>query len=51
MKFLETTFFEYVSSVKKNNLHKELLPIYKCFPEKMKDLSNLIFYELYRNKR
>ena len=44
MKFLETTFSEYVSSVKKNNLHKELLPIYKCFPDEMKDLSNLIFY-------
>ena len=44
MKFLETTFSEYVSSVKKNNLHKELLSTYKYFPEKMKDLNNLIFF-------
>ena len=44
MKFLETSFSDYISSINKENLHKELLSTYKYFPEKINDLSNLIFY-------
>ena len=44
MKFYETTFSEYINSVKKQNLHKELLPIHKFFPKDIWDLKNLIFF-------
>ena len=44
MKFYETTFSEYLHSVKKKNLHDELLKVYKYFPEKITNLNHLIFY-------
>jgi hypothetical protein len=44
MKFLETTFEEYVNSVAENNLHEELENIYKLLPNEIKFMPNLIFY-------
>jgi len=44
MKYYENTFFEYVNCAKKKNLHEELLELFSYFPDKVKDLNNLIFY-------
>ena len=44
MKYQETNFAEYINSAKKQNLHTDLAHIYKFFPNKLHDLSNLIFF-------
>ena len=44
MKFCETHFDEYIKSVEKYNIHKELLPIYDKFPKSIHDFENLIIY-------
>jgi len=44
MKFLETHFEEYITTVQKTNLHPKLDKYYKHFPDTIDKLSNLIFY-------
>jgi Cdc6-like AAA superfamily ATPase len=44
MKYYETTFDEYISSIEKYNLHPELKCIYDLFPQKISDLENIIIY-------
>ena len=45
MKFYETTNDEYIFSVNKCNLHRELLPLYdNCFPKSIKQFENIIVY-------
>jgi len=44
MKYLETHFEDYVSSVKRENLHASLHKTYNYFPDNIKDFQNLIFY-------
>jgi hypothetical protein len=44
MKYYETSFHDYINSCKKQNLHKNLLSIYKHFPDKINDLTNIILY-------
>ena len=44
MKFQETHFEEYISSVNKINLHPKLEKVYSHFPSSINKLGNLIFY-------
>jgi hypothetical protein len=44
MKFYETHFEDYISSVEKYNLHPEIARHYNRFPKKIGDLENMIFY-------
>ena len=44
MKFLETTFEEYVNSCKNENLHSDLKKIFDKYPENIEDINNMIFY-------
>ena len=44
MKFYESHFDEYIKSVEKYNIHKELVPIYNKFPKSIHDFENLIIY-------
>jgi len=44
MKYYETHYEEYVSSVNKINLHPEILPIIKALPNEIDKLTNIIFY-------
>jgi hypothetical protein len=44
MKYYETHYEEYVSSVNKMNLHPEILPIIKTLPIEIDKLTNIIFY-------
>ena len=44
MKYLESSFVDYVNSVEKYNLHPELSKVFALFPEKMNNLPNIIFY-------
>jgi len=44
MKYYETHYEEYVSSVNKMNLHPEILPIIKKLPNEINKLTNIIFY-------
>lgn len=44
MKYYETHYEEYVSSVNKMNLHPEILPIIKTLPNEIDKLTNIIFY-------
>ena len=44
MKYLESSFVEYVNSVEKYNLHPELSKDFALFPENMKKMPNIIFY-------
>lgn len=45
MKFYETNTDEYISSVEKYNLHRELLDVYHYgFPKKLRDFENIIVY-------
>jgi len=44
MKYYETHYEEYVSSVNKMNLHPEILPIVKTLPNEIDKLTNIIFY-------
>ena len=44
MKYYETHFEEYISSVEKYNLHPELIPTINSFPVKINKLENLIIY-------
>lgn len=44
MKFYESHYEEYISSVERYNIHPELLPIYSRFPKRLGQLENLIIY-------
>ena len=44
MKYYETHYEEYIQSVKKHNIHPELLPIYSKMPSSIFDFENLIVY-------
>jgi hypothetical protein len=44
MKFYETHYEEYLNSIKKNNLHPELVPFVERLPEKSTQMGNLIVY-------
>jgi hypothetical protein len=44
MKYYETHFDDYLSSVKKYNLHPELDPFLLSLPDKIEDLKNTIIY-------
>ena len=44
MKFLDTSYEDYINSVNGCNLHPNLQKIYDKFPENIKDLRNLIIY-------
>jgi len=44
MKFYETHFEEYISTVNKSNLHPKLEKIYDRFPKTIQEFKNLIFY-------
>ena len=44
MKFLETSFVDYITSVKKYNIHKKMEPFFQSLTKEIKDLDNLIFY-------
>jgi hypothetical protein len=44
MKFQETHFEEYISSLNKLNLHPKLEKVYSHFPSSINKLGNLIFY-------
>jgi hypothetical protein len=44
MKFLETTFEDYVNSCKNENLHGDLKKMFDKYPENIEDINNMIFY-------
>ena len=44
MKYYESHYEEYISSMEKYNLHPELLPIYDLLPKRISHLENLIVY-------
>ena len=44
MKYYETTFEDYISTVSQKNYHKELIPIFDKLPDKIDRLQNIIFY-------
>lgn len=44
MKYYETNFEEYIYSVEKQNIHKELIPLIKRFPEQIENFDNMIVY-------
>lgn len=44
MKFYETNFEDYIYSVEKQNIHKELIPIIGQFPKQIEQFDNMIVY-------
>jgi len=44
MKYYESHYEEYISSIEKYNLHPELMPIYDLLPKRINQLENLIIY-------
>jgi hypothetical protein len=44
MKFYETHYEEYLNSVKRTNIHSELVPFVERLPEKSSQMGNLIVY-------
>jgi len=44
MKFYETHFDEYITEVKKENLHPKMEKVYGTFPKNISQLTNIIFY-------
>jgi hypothetical protein len=44
MKYYETNYDEYISSVEKYNLHPEMKTIYENFPKDINNLKNMIIY-------
>ena len=44
MKFLETTFEEYINESKKENLHPDLKKNFDLYPSNISDTNNMIFY-------
>ena len=44
MKYYETNFEEYIYSVEKQNIHKELIPLIKRFPQTIENFDNMIVY-------
>jgi len=44
MKYYETTYEEYIESVKKYNLHPELSPFMENLPKRLSDIGNMIVY-------
>lgn len=44
MKYLETSFVDYINAVKKKNFHKNMEPFFESMTNNISELSNLIFY-------
>jgi len=44
MKYYESHFDEYITSIEKYNIHTELLSIYNRLPSKIENIENIIFY-------
>ena len=44
IKFYDSHFEEYVSSIEKYNLHPELTPVFSQFPKHISKLSNMIIF-------
>jgi hypothetical protein len=44
MKFYETHYEDYISSIDRINIHPELTEVFNTFPKKIYNLKNLIFY-------
>lgn len=44
MKYYETNFEEYIYSVEKQNIHKELIPLINRFPQQIENFDNMIVY-------
>lgn len=44
MKYYESSFEEYISSVEKYNLHPELAPVFQKFPKNIHHIENMIIY-------
>ena len=44
MKYLETSFVDYINAVKKKNFHKNMVPFFESMTNNISELSNLIFY-------
>jgi len=44
MKYFESSFDDYISSVKKYNIHKKYSCLYKLYSNDIKNLKNIIFY-------
>lgn len=44
MKFLDTTFDDYIQNYNKTNIHPSLNKIFLSFPKNIDDLKNIIFY-------
>ena len=44
MKFLESTFDEYINSCKEENLHNELKKLFDKYPKEIENINNMIFY-------
>ena len=44
MKYLETSFVDYINGVKKKNLHKNMEPFFESMSNNISELPNLIFY-------
>jgi len=44
MKFLESTFEEYINSCKKDNLHSDINKLFEKYPENIDDINNMIIY-------
>lgn len=44
MKFYESNFDEYIKSVEKYNIHRELTPIYDKIPRNIREFDNIIMY-------
>jgi len=44
MKYLETSFVDYINAVKKCNVHSKMEPFFKSMSSNIEDLPNLIFY-------
>jgi len=44
MKYYETHFEDYISSLQKYNMHPELEPIFERFPRKINQMENIIVY-------
>lgn len=44
MKYLETSFVDYINAVKKNNIHKNKEPFFQSISNNISEVPNLIFY-------
>ena len=44
MKISDSSFESYLKNINKYNLHPKITDIYDCYPEKLSDIKNIIFY-------